>query len=579
MGSKGGKGGGKPSAPKINIPSGMQDLITQAGVLGQYESAGLNLPYDIGNYYMSLATGGGGPQYVPPQYETSQAGLGSHAFIPDILTQTYGAGGVPTHEAVQNYWTPNAYVSGTGAQAGGGVAAGGGPASGIGGPAGTTVAGGGMPMLVSGPPGSNTTGIYMKNPNLPYPEFIPVKPGEDPAQAMASYQQTYHGSTLASGFAGGGATGGGGQPPARPAAGPAKPALPGTQVGGTTFPGTTNPFMSEFQQMLGQEFNTTQQIPGIEQATNALGANVNQEIGDLSKLAPQQMAAANQWLGQTQAGQAQAGQGYQNALAELAARNQGVLLPGQEAMINTQTQAAQNQLKQQLANMGLGSSTMGTELGGELGLAGAGQKGALMQENVKLAQQDVTSAIAQEQQANQQVSLAQAEQQIAQGDYSLLQNAQKLSLGVQTLSLGEQQALFNQFSNIANQTVDAQSIMFNQAMQGYGMAGQFLNQVLAPMGMSMQGYNSILQANESYARNQTDLEVAQLSAQQSQANSMGGLFQGLGSLFGGSGGSGGLIGGLGGLLGGGAGVLGSAGGASLGAGEAAAAALGAAAFF
>ena len=49
-------------------------------------------------------------------------------------------------------------------------------------------------------------GIYINNPNLQYPAFVPVGAGENPATALQSYLNTYKGSTLASGYAGGGGT-------------------------------------------------------------------------------------------------------------------------------------------------------------------------------------------------------------------------------------------------------------------------------------------------------------------------------------------------------------------------------------
>ena len=344
MGSKGGKGGGGGSAPKINIPKGMEADINQLEALSSFESSGLNLPFNIGNYYMSLATGGEGPQYTSPA-DVQMQGVASHYLMPSTMAQTYGPGGIPTGGG------------GAGSAFGGGTA-----------PQGTQVSGGGgEPLLESGPGGAGTMGLYVNNPNLPHPDFVPVQPGQDPKQVLQNYLGTYQGSTYSGGYQGGGgggtttaATGGGGggavggqgvQPGGLPAqqvtaSTPPNPVKdfkgfanwysqnqgktiyvngqyqtigktinqhqlnlaiqagkvsmsgpPGaTQIGGTIFPGTTNPFLSEFQQMLGAEYGTTGQIGQIEAATAALGQNIGQEIGDLSQLAPSSMAAANQGL-------------------------------------------------------------------------------------------------------------------------------------------------------------------------------------------------------------------------------------------------------------------------------------------
>ena len=61
-----------------------------------------------------------------------------------------------------------------------------------------------LPRLVSGPNGEQ--GIYINNPNLQYPAFLPIAAGENPATALQSYLNTYKGSKLASGYEGGGTT-------------------------------------------------------------------------------------------------------------------------------------------------------------------------------------------------------------------------------------------------------------------------------------------------------------------------------------------------------------------------------------
>jgi hypothetical protein len=200
------------------------------------------------------------------------------------------------------------------------------------------------------------------------------------------------------------------------------------------------------------------------------------------------------------------------------------LTPQQQAYVDQATKSGQAQIAQQLGSEGLTSSTQNALLQEEVAQSGAATAG-----------------------------------QLQQGNIQLLQAAQKLALGGQELSLGEQDMLFNQLGQIAQQAGGFQSMMYQEALQGYGLLGQFFNMMLAPMGMNMQGYGDMLNAESAVASDQTQLEAAQLQAQQSQAGMMGGLFQGLGSLLGGGGGGGGgggLLGGLGGLFGAGAGAAG-----------------------
>jgi hypothetical protein len=208
-------------------------------------------------------------------------------------------------------------------------------------------------------------------------------------------------------------------------------------------------------------------------------------------------------------------------------------------MIDSQVNSERAMMNQRLAGMGLGNSTMGTELNAEIGLQGAATGGQLEQGNIQLLQ---------------------GEQGLLQAGDTQVHNMQKDVFGQQAIMQGQQQSIFNQFGQMATQSQAVQTELFNQAMQGYGMVGSFLNNALAPYGMSMQGYGQQLQAEAQSAANATSLLTSQMQSQSSQAGMMGGLFQGLGSLFGSGGGGGGILGSLGGLFGGGSAAIGAAGG-------------------
>lgn len=222
-----------------------------------------------------------------------------------------------------------------------------------------------------------------------------------------------------------------------------------------------------------------------------------------------------------------------NTMLSQATGKQG-LFPSQQAMIDQAVQTQQTDIGQQLAREGLGNSTLLQSLKGQAALSGAAAGGQLIQGNIQLAQTE------------QQLGAA------ATGAGAEIENA-----------------MFQQFSSIASMSSALQQSLWSQAMQGYGMMGNFMNGVLNSFGYTLKTQEDVLQANETYAKDQLDAAQINEQAQAAQAQGFSSMLGGLGSLLGGGGGSGG--GGLGGLFSGLGSLLGIGGGAAgvIGAGSAA----------
>jgi hypothetical protein len=294
------------------------------------------------------------------------------------------------------------------------------------------------------------------------------------------------------------------------------------------------------QAMQGEKAATGQLAPIASALQGLYGQEQGQMgISEAQRAADQARANALSQQGDVMLGQATTGTG---------------LYPSQQAMIDAQVNAAKNTLAQNLGTMGLGTSTMGAELGGEIGLQGGATAGQLVQGNIAAAQQEQQLGLSAQQVAQQQQQMTEAFTQIAQGNTAL--------------QAGVQQQLFTQLGAIATQHQALQAQTFQEAMMGQGMVGQLMNSMAQAWGAQLGGEQQFLQASEANANvsvSQAQLQAG-INAQNQQAASagMGGLFQGLGALFGGGGGGGGgLLGGLGGLLGGGGGAasLGTLGGA------------------
>lgn len=153
------------------------------------------------------------------------------------------------------------------------------------------------------------------------------------------------------------------------------------------------------------------------------------------------------------------------------------LTPAQESMINTQTQANQAALEQQMGSQGLTGSTMEKELAGEEALQGTATKGSLEQQNMALGLQ-------------QQQQLT-AEQQTQEG---IVQNWQKMMMGEQEFGLQDQQQFFNLAQAIGSSAAGEQSALWQEGTSGYQLMNTFMNAVTAPYGLQIQDFGDILSA-------------------------------------------------------------------------------------
>ena len=273
-------------------------------------------------------------------------------------------------------------------------------------------------------------------------------------------------------------------------------------------------------------------------AIQAEGAGANQLGGEGTQLFNE---------GQSMIGPANATLAQGNQMVNQATTGTG-LFPSQQAFVDQATKSQQAAIQQQMASEGLTSSTQNAQLKGEAAQQGAATAGALIQGNIAAGQAQIGLG-------DQQLSLAENWSQ----------------LGVAT-----QQAAISAISNMATQSAGLQQQAWSQAMQGYGMIGQFLQTSMAGFGESSQSLGLELSASTAQAQLNAGVQ-----AQQAQASSSGmsSLLGSLGSLLGGSGGggSGGLIGSLGGLIGGagaGAGIAAGGAAAAAGAGGVAAGAAG-----
>jgi hypothetical protein len=249
---------------------------------------------------------------------------------------------------------------------------------------------------------------------------------------------------------------------------------------------TLGPFLSQAQQGLtGMEAST---ITG----QNLLNTGVNQAAADQTQ--------AN-WL--THKG---------NVMLSQATNGPG-LFPSQQAQITQAEQSQQAAVQQQLANEGLGGSSVNAQLQGQVKMSAAAAAGQLVQGNISAANQTV----------------------------GLGQTATALQQEQQKIDLAAQQALYGQFAGIASQSASIQAQMWSEAQQGYGTLGQMMNSTLAAFGYSMKTQEDVLQANETTAQIQAGIATSQAQMAQQGASSM---FGALGSLLGQGGSGGGLLGGL-----------------------------------
>jgi hypothetical protein len=377
---------------------------------------------------------------------------------------------------------------------------------------------------------------------------------------------------------------------------------PSGGTGGAGGGGGGTDFSSLLQQFLGEEagaantpidFNTPvdANTPGVKGFTEGLKNTITgtqaqygklyDEVGSLSGGITSSFDPAISGLDRTNAGLLTTGGellSRGNTLWDEAS-GEGVT-PSQAAYIDTQTAASKNALAQQLASEGLSSSTMGAELGGEMDLQGAAAKGQLVQGNLQAAQGEqglgVSATQAGQQGQEAAINARTAEQQLLQsvkgmqgnvltsggqlveGEQAMIQGEQNMGLQMNQQHLQIAQQHFGQLAALAQQSSSAQAQYMQEALQGYGLSGQFISNILAPYGYQLQAYSTALQGSETQAQVAAGVQA---NAAQAQSQGMGSLFSGLGSLLGGGGGGGGGGGLLGGILGG---VGGMAGGAAAG---------------
>jgi hypothetical protein len=261
-------------------------------------------------------------------------------------------------------------------------------------------------------------------------------------------------------------------------------------------------WLSNFQSALDTEQNM---VAGQGNAPNAYknaSENYREDVQDINSL-------NSSILGNIGQSQNQSNAFFNQANTMLGPNG---ITPEQNAWINQSTQAAQEQTAQQFGSEGLSGSTMAAEQAGEIGLQGAAEKGQLQQQNIALQEQ---------------------EQQIGLNQEQLTQNWQnlygKLAVGEQGLDQTDQQMLFNMTSQIGNQSTAEQNTMFDQALQGYGLMGTFMNAVTQPYGLQVQDFGDILGAETAQMQSETGLMESE-NQQASQGSSS--LMSGLASIVG-----------------------------------------------
>lgn len=316
----------------------------------------------------------------------------------------------------------------------------------------------------------------------------------------------------------------------------------------------------------------TQAVQDLLKAQGATGP-LKQLLQGLPGQAQSEFNQANQFFGTGQnllsAGQDITGLGtgivnQGRGMLDMATTGTG-LFPSQQAYINQAVKTQQDEISQQLANAGLSMSTQKAQLLGQAMMSGAAAAGQLIQGNIQAANQTMAVGVSEQGAGIQQQQVGVTEQQLGTTEQQIAQDTQKIDLAAQ-------EALFTQFSTLSQLSQGLQGQVWTQAMQGYGMLGQFMQNTMGAFGYSLKASEDA--QNVMLADAGFQLQAAQINEQASAASSQGfsSMLGGLGTLLGGSGGSsGGLLGGLGSLFGG----LGGAAGGLIGSGAAAGGAAGA----
>lgn len=310
------------------------------------------------------------------------------------------------------------------------------------------------------------------------------------------------------------------------------------------------PFLTQAVQDLLQAQHSTQPLQAL---LKTLPGQAQSEFGQANEFFGTGQSLIGQGQDITRAGTSVFDQG--DTLLNMATRGTG-LFPSQQAYINQAVSTQQNEIAQQLANAGLSNSTQKAQLLGQVALSGAAAGGQLIQANIQAANQTMQTGISEQQTGIQQQGVGVTEQGLGTTEQQIAQDTQKIDLAAQ-------EALFTQFSTISQLSSGLQAQMWTQAMQGYGMLGQFMQNTMGAFGQSLKASEDAQNVMLADAGFQLQADQINAGAQQAAASGFSSMLGSLGGLLGGSGGSGGgLLGGLGGLLGGaGAGIGGAGAGA------------------
>jgi hypothetical protein len=521
MGKKGGSGSG---STKIQVPSGIGQNANSLSQLGAYGAGYLPALTSMANWASYIATGGNTTQANP----FNAIGGGNAGLANQTLGYTSNLGSAlsqesPTFANTGSYNPPsvtgitNVGSNAFGGSGGTGVVGSGGSSTSAGG---TNAQGGQFPATPQVIPGTNN-GIMGFMGNAFTSNGVSYTPvyDQNTQQLIGTVNNStgkYNPGSIEPGLAPQMYQGSGGT---------GGMTTPGTSGGAPGAGGSSGSILGPFLQ------NAWNAIQAEGAGANQLGGEGTQLYNEGQSLIP--FANATLAQGNQMVSQATTGTG---------------LYPSQQALVDQATKSQQAAIQQQMASEGLTSSTQNVQLQGQAAQQGAATAGALIQGNIAAGQAEIGLG-------DQQLSLAENWSQ----------------LGVAT-----QQAAISAISNMATQSAGLQQQAWSQAMQGYGMIGQFLQTAMAGFGESSQSLGLELSASTAQAQLNAGVQAQQA---QSSSSGMSSLLGSLGSLLGGSGsgGSGGLIGSLGGLIGGagaGAGIAAGGAAAAAGAGGVAAGAAG-----
>jgi hypothetical protein len=235
------------------------------------------------------------------------------------------------------------------------------------------------------------------------------------------------------------------------------------------------------------------------------------------------------------------------------------LFDSQQAYINQAVSSGQDAVSQQLASMGLSSSTQNAMLRNEVSQAGAAQAGQLIQGNLQLAQNQEKTAIGEQGMGIAEQGLGLQSMQQEQSNLGLqstneserqaaLQGYDKLYAAEQSIGLAQQGLQYSEMQQTQQAAQSQQQALYQEAIQGYQVENNIMQSTLAPYGMADQWNRTQVQANAATVQGQVETdrtnEQAWAQSQQSSQSSSSGGGGGLSGILGSLGGSiGGMVGG------------------------------------